>query len=615
MQALNKLKHWFGPFPTMDKPATIGCLSRAYFQYHGAMSPGIRVMRRLALKHKLLIVALVWIACIGLPLSESLQYDIRTIQGLKVEHAQISELLLGYEALVAVSPQQKGDIKVRSVSQVGHDVSGGSFNVGKTSVQLRVHLQHLLGVGGQDASQATRMGAPFLLVLNDLIAASDHLELSTVGSQERAHSRGQLRCVQRANDLMALLASRSAAVTSEDSAVSNIVWEQRVQASSSIFSACVSAAAATQDGATQMHQMPSQSGVFEAASFAAQALGGMQTEAEALLKTVEEEFWIRAGLLALGVAMSTYLSVAAYLVISRGMKHLNHQLALFSSGDLSVRPQALGHDEVSDSLNTLSGSLAKLCDLMNTVTVGVGAVSQASQQVAFGNAELTRRNADASERLTSIVEGVLRYTEALNQCRVQVESVVTTVQTLRLEASKNRRQMQQLSDRMQSLQDKSEDIQHVVTLINGIAFRTNVLALNASVEASKAGPAGRGFSVVAQEVRSLAKKSADSAADIAKIIAESTEDISLGSSLVRQANGSLGCVDTHVNEIHLAVQAVATSTDAGRQESKLILDELIHINGGMEKNQRLVEQLSAASDSLSTQGIRLQQKVKQFTIA
>ena len=124
--------------------------------------------------------------------------------------------------------------------------------------------------------------------------------------------------------------------------------------------------------------------------------------------------------------------------------------------------------------------------------------------------------------------GVARSVQQLTACGQQVEKVVGLVQSLRLESARNRKQMQRLRERMQSLRGKSQEIGEMVTLIDNIAFRTNVLALNASVEASKAGEAGRGFAVVASEVRALAQRSASAAKEIKDLITVSVEQVSDG---------------------------------------------------------------------------------------
>jgi methyl-accepting chemotaxis protein len=246
---------------------------------------------------------------------------------------------------------------------------------------------------------------------------------------------------------------------------------------------------------------------------------------------------------------------------------------------------------------------------------GVGAITQASEQIADGNADLRTRSRRSAEGLDSLVLAVTRYTEQLQTCSRTVDQVVTTVRALRLDATRNRRQVQRLIERMGALRSNSREIGEIVNLIDGIAFRTNILALNAQVEASKAGDAGRGFAVVAQEVRALATRSADSARRVGDIIQRSTLDIEQSHALADDAGRSMAQADGHVDIIHTAMSEVATLTQHGDRESAAILDEIKVLKERTAQNLSLVDQLAIASDALRGQGERLSHKVGRFKLS
>lgn len=321
------------------------------------------------------------------------------------------------------------------------------------------------------------------------------------------------------------------------------------------------------------------------------------------------------GALALTTALAAYLVYSFFLVMRGGLAKLNHQMKRMAQGDLSARPQALGGDEVADTLQAMTTSLARLSDLLASVRQGVGAISQASEQIADGNADLSQRSRRSADGLDQLVTAVSRYSEQLRACSRMVESVVTTAQTLRLASLRNRKQMGRLQERMASLRGNSREIGQIVNLIDTIAFRTNILALNASVEASKAGEAGRGFAVVAQEVRSLATRSADSARRVGEIVARSTLEIEQSSALADETGQALQDADGHVDAIHGAMTGVAELTRQGDQESGAILAEITELKNSTAKNLALVEQLAVASDALRGQGERLSHKVGLFKLS
>ncbi len=327
-----------------------------------------------------------------------------------------------------------------------------------------------------------------------------------------------------------------------------------------------------------------------------------------------QRLWL-FGALGLTTLLAVYLVYSFFLVMHGGLSKLAHQMNCMAQGDLSARPQALGGDEVAETLQAMTTSLARLSDLLASVRHGVGAITQASEQIADGNADLRSRSRRSAEGLDQLVVAVTRYTDQLQTCSRSVEEVVTTVQSLRLASTRNRRQVQRLLERMAALRGNSREIGEIVNMIDGIAFRTNILALNAQVEASKAGEAGRGFAVVAQEVRALATRSAESARKVGDIINRSTLDIEQGHALADETGQSMAVADGHVDAIHAAMSSVATLTQQGDRESAAILDKIKVLKDSTAQNLDLVDQLAVASDALRGQGERLSHKVGLFKLS
>ncbi|GCL63654.1 methyl-accepting chemotaxis protein [Pseudaquabacterium pictum] len=321
------------------------------------------------------------------------------------------------------------------------------------------------------------------------------------------------------------------------------------------------------------------------------------------------------GALAMTTLLAVYLVYSFFLVMHGGLAKLAHQMNRMAQGDLSARPQGLGGDEVAETLQAMTTSLARLSDLLASVRHGVGAITQASEQIAMGNGDLRSRSRRSADGLDSLVAAVTRYTEQLQTCSRSVDEVVTTVQALRLASSRNRRQVQRLQARMGDLRSNSREIGEIVNMIDNIAFRTNILALNAQVEASKAGDAGRGFAVVAQEVRALATRSAESARRVGDIVSRSTLDIEQGHALADETSAAMVQADAHVDAIHAAMGSVASLTQQGDRESASILDEIKHLKDSTAQNLDLVDQLAVASDALRGQGERLSHKVGLFKLS
>lgn len=318
--------------------------------------------------------------------------------------------------------------------------------------------------------------------------------------------------------------------------------------------------------------------------------------------------------ISISIGLSLYLFYAFYLVMRGGLFILNEQMQSMARGDLSSRQRPRGGDEVADTMRAMSMSVERLADLLASVRHGSSSVSQAAQQIAIGNSDLRARNHRTNESLEKVVDGVARYSAQLEACSRQVETVVDTVQALRLQSARNRRQMEHLRETLNSVRGQSRQITDAVSLIDAVAFRTNILALNASVEASKAGETGRGFAVVAQEVRSLALRSAEAARRIGAIVGSSSNDIEQSSRLAEETGRAIVESDGHIDRIHGAMGDVASLTREGQLESSAILDQVKALRESTEKNLGLVEQLANASHSLRSHGERLTHRLSHFKL-
>lgn len=338
------------------------------------------------------------------------------------------------------------------------------------------------------------------------------------------------------------------------------------------------------------------------------------------LESQREAEWRNLMRLALSLALvalgGLYISVTTFLVMRGGLAVLERSMTRMADGDLSSPMPPLGRDEIATTLKALDRAATGLSDLLASVREGVAAFRQASQQIADGNGQLKSRSAQMAQSLDTLVSGVADYSAQLEACGQQVEVVVQSVQRLRLDAARNRKHVARLEERMQALVGKTREIGQIVSLIDGIAFRTNILALNASIEASKAGnEVGRGFAVVAMEVRSLAQRTASSAQRIAGIVAGSSEDFAFASELVVQTGRCMAESDRHVDEIHTAMTQVSTLSQEGTRRAVALVEGLHAVEQNTRDNLRLVEQLATASTALRMQGEKLTHKIGRFRLS
>lgn len=154
----------------------------------------------------------------------------------------------------------------------------------------------------------------------------------------------------------------------------------------------------------------------------------------------------------------------------------------------------------------------------------------------------------------------------------------------------------------------------VVSAIDAIAFQTNLLALNAAVEAARAGQHGRGFSVVAAEVRQLSQRSADEAGKIRALIADSIASVSEGTKLVNQSNRGINDIVAGTRKVRDLVNEIAVAADEQSLGIAQINEALSQLEMVTQQNATLVSQASVASQLLDEQAIEMESLVSRFKV-
>ncbi|MFZ6813170.1 methyl-accepting chemotaxis protein [Undibacterium sp. Rencai35W] len=285
-----------------------------------------------------------------------------------------------------------------------------------------------------------------------------------------------------------------------------------------------------------------------------------------------------------------------------------------AAGDLSAQVVVSGNDEVSSLLNALKDMNDSLGKTVGQVRSGTEAITVASQEIASGNADLSRRTesqassleetASSMEELTSTVRQNADNARQANQLVVSASSV----------AVKGGAVVGQVVNTMGSIKDSSRKIVDIISVIDSIAFQTNILALNAAVEAARAGEQGRGFAVVASEVRNLAQRSASAAKEIKALIDDSVDKVEQGGKLVDEAGKTMDEIVTsvqHVADIMSEITAASQEQSAGIEQVNLAITQMDEMT---QQNAALVEQAAAAAESMEEQAQALAQAVSVFKL-
>ena len=271
-------------------------------------------------------------------------------------------------------------------------------------------------------------------------------------------------------------------------------------------------------------------------------------------------------------------------------------------GDFS--PIKTSIERIAHSLNH---TLYSIIEAANQVTSNSDTVSSGAQTLSQGSSE----QAEAIEELAASIE---RLSNDVISNAQEAEEANTTVARVSQWIETSNQEMQKMVSAMNDIRNTSTEIVKIIKAIEDIAFQTNILALNASVEAARAGAAGKGFAVVAEEVRNLAAKSSEAAKDTAALIESSIEAVKKGRSIADETAQSLVNVVEGAKDVAVFVERISTASKNQKDTLEQLTIGVNQISGIIQENSAMAEESAAASVKLFQQANTLRQLVDVFEL-
>ncbi len=289
-------------------------------------------------------------------------------------------------------------------------------------------------------------------------------------------------------------------------------------------------------------------------------------------------------------------------------------LAKLAAMDLTCRIT----DDLPEAYRKLQADFNAALELLAQAVKGV---RSSSEVIHSGSREIAGVADDLAQRTEQQAVNVEHTAAALSQITATVKKSAESANRARDvvakttgDAEKSTEIVRQAVGAMAEIEKSSQQISQIISVIDEIARQTNLLALNAAVEAARAGEAGRGFGVVASEVRSLAQRSAAAAKEISSLISSSNSQVGQGVALVNQTGSSLERILIQVNEINAVASEIANEARQQSTELERINATISEMDQTTRKNAATVEESTAASHSLAHETEQLSHLIGRFKV-
>lgn len=287
----------------------------------------------------------------------------------------------------------------------------------------------------------------------------------------------------------------------------------------------------------------------------------------------------------------------------------------------SIADGNLTHDAIEDYLGdfqsikkSLDSIQGQMNNTMGQITASAGQISVGSDQVSSSAQVLAQGATEQASAVAEITATVADISENSKKTAEATEEAGQYVEKAGAQLGISMEHVKELNTAMEEISDSSQKISTIISTIENIAFQTNILALNASVEAARVGAAGKGFAVVAEEVSNLAAKSDEAAKATKDLIESSIHAVNKGSQAVSDVTDSLNQTNHHAGNVttqmSMVVEAVEKQTEALAQ----LTEGMNQISAVVQTNSATSEECAAASEELSSQASLLKNLMNSFKL-
>lgn len=301
-------------------------------------------------------------------------------------------------------------------------------------------------------------------------------------------------------------------------------------------------------------------------------------------------------------------------VVDEAVDETATMLDSLAHGDLTKRIDSDFQGAFEKLKRDANSTADKLTEMIEKITSSANLVATGAEEISQGNTDLSQRTEEQASSLEETASSMEEMTSTVKQNADNAKVASELAEKTCDKAKQGGDVVNRAVSGMAEINEASKKIADIIGVIDEIAFQTNLLALNAAVEAARAGEQGRGFAVVAGEVRNLAQRSAGAAKEIKELIRDSVGKVEDGTVLVNESGATLQDI---VESVQKVTQMISDISEASIEQSsgiEQVNKAVAQMDEMTQQNAALVEQASAASESMAEQANSMRQLLSFFSI-
>ncbi|HJV23586.1 MAG TPA: methyl-accepting chemotaxis protein [Holophagaceae bacterium] len=315
--------------------------------------------------------------------------------------------------------------------------------------------------------------------------------------------------------------------------------------------------------------------------------------------------------------------------ISGAAEHLKSRLTSLAQGDLTKKSILTGTDELgmmgrtyNEVIDQLRGDIVAIVQAADGTASSATELSATTEQINATTDELRKASEVQRQAVEDSSAALVQMSASMHGVLDNTRKVESLAESAQYTTQQGADSVRESARAMGAIEESSDKVGRITSVIQDIARQTNLLSLNAAIEAAKAGAMGKGFAVVAEEVRKLAERSAAAAKEITLLIQESKQRVEVGASAVDAAGRSLELIEGNMKENTDHIRTIALAMEEQGKATESVVQGMGETSSMVERNASATIQLAATiqetartADQLAQLAQDLQNRVKRFKTA